>query len=80
MYVIGFVYFTVYFRSASDRQLQNIWDGCETYFMRTIARLAALEAALKQPAADLGIQNIERCRGFSAHLMVRYFLIPQKYM
>lgn len=47
-----------------------MWDGCEIYFLRTIARLAALDAALKQPAQDLGAQNIERCKGFSSHLLV----------
>lgn len=62
-------------KSASYMQMLNIWDGCETYFLRSVSRFAAMDLAMKQPAQDLGLQNIERCRGFAAHLMVSHFII-----
>ncbi|XP_068082683.1 midasin [Anabrus simplex] len=53
-----------------DGQLLNVWDGCETYFLRSVARLALLNTALQNPSKDLGPPAIERCRGFAAHLMI----------
>lgn len=51
-------------------QLLSLWDGCETYFVRSIARLTLLNTSLQNPAKDLGPPAIERCRGFAVHLMV----------
>lgn len=61
--------FECFNKTAAFKQLLNIWDGCETYFLRTISRQAAMELALRQPSPDLGLQNIERCKGFSMHLL-----------
>lgn len=36
-------------------------------------RTDVLDTALTSPAKELGLQNIERCKGFSAHLMVNFF-------
>lgn len=45
------------------------WDGCQKYFYRSLARIARLETALVSPAKELGLGNIERCKGFSGHLL-----------
>ncbi|XP_051908078.1 midasin isoform X2 [Hippocampus zosterae] len=43
-------------------------DGCQRYFYRSWARINALKTALQHAQKDLGLGNIERCRGFSSHL------------
>ncbi|KAM4771043.1 midasin [Rhinophrynus dorsalis] len=45
------------------------WEGCQKYFYRSLARNARLEAAFASPAKELGLGNIERCKGFSGHLL-----------
>ncbi|XP_048209797.1 midasin isoform X2 [Perognathus longimembris pacificus] len=50
-------------------EIASLWDGCQKYFYRSLARHARLNAALATPAKELGLGNIERCKGFSAHLM-----------
>ncbi|KAM5286744.1 midasin isoform 2-T2 [Hipposideros larvatus] len=59
-------------QEADSRLLTEIstsWDGCQKYFYRCVARHARLTAALAAPAKEMGVGNIERCKGFSAHLM-----------
>nr|XP_036870003.1 midasin [Manis javanica] len=50
-------------------EISSSWDGCQKYFYRSLARHARLSAALATPAKEMGVGNIERCKGFSAHLM-----------
>ncbi|XP_051265817.1 midasin isoform X2 [Dicentrarchus labrax] len=49
-------------------ELLTAWDGCQKYFYRSWARRTSLQTALQQAAKELGLGNIERCRGFSSHL------------
>ncbi|XP_031717306.1 midasin isoform X2 [Anarrhichthys ocellatus] len=49
-------------------ELLSAWDGCQTYFYRSWARRNVLQTSLQQAAKELGLGNIERCRGFSSHL------------
>ncbi|XP_049611993.1 midasin isoform X4 [Syngnathus scovelli] len=49
-------------------ELITTWDGCQRYFYRSWARMNALKTALQHANKDLGLGNIERCRGFSSHL------------
>ncbi|XP_029902559.1 midasin isoform X2 [Myripristis murdjan] len=49
-------------------ELTTAWDGCQKYFYRSWARRTALQTALQSAAKELGVGNIERCRGFSSHL------------
>uniref|UniRef100_A0A665VA47 Midasin n=1 Tax=Echeneis naucrates TaxID=173247 RepID=A0A665VA47_ECHNA len=49
-------------------ELLSAWDGCQKYFYRSWARKTALLTALQHPAKELGLGNVERCRGFSSHL------------
>uniref|UniRef100_A0A8C4L875 Midasin n=1 Tax=Equus asinus asinus TaxID=83772 RepID=A0A8C4L875_EQUAS len=51
------------------REILSSWDGCQKYFYRSLARHARLSATLAAPAKEMGIGNVERCKGFSAHLM-----------
>ncbi|KAF3831765.1 hypothetical protein GH733_000577 [Mirounga leonina] len=50
-------------------EISSSWDGCQKYFFRSLARHARLSAALAAPAKEVGMSNVERCKGFSAHLM-----------
>ncbi|XP_055981327.1 midasin [Sorex fumeus] len=50
-------------------EISSSWDGCQKYFYRALARHARLSAALAAPSKEMGLGSIERCRGFSAHLM-----------
>ncbi|KAM3861280.1 midasin [Diretmus argenteus] len=49
-------------------ELTAAWDGCQKYFYRSWARRTVLQTALQSAAKELGLGNIERCRGFSSHL------------
>nr|XP_035921041.1 midasin isoform X1 [Halichoerus grypus] len=50
-------------------EISSSWDGCQKYFFRSLTRHARLSAALAAPAKEVGMSNVERCKGFSAHLM-----------
>uniref|UniRef100_A0A8C4UIW8 Midasin n=1 Tax=Falco tinnunculus TaxID=100819 RepID=A0A8C4UIW8_FALTI len=50
-------------------ELSSAWDGCQKYFYRSLARHSRLQTALLAPAKDIGLGSIERCKGFTAHLM-----------
>ncbi|KAJ3606919.1 hypothetical protein NHX12_026435, partial [Muraenolepis orangiensis] len=49
-------------------ELATAWDGCQRYYFRSWARRSALQTALQTAAKELGVGNIDRCRGFSSHL------------
>ncbi|XP_066248350.1 midasin [Euwallacea similis] len=52
-----------------DDKILIIWDSCELYYYRSLLRYDVLETALMTPSQDFGMQNVERCRGFAAHLL-----------
>lgn len=54
----------------TDQSMLTQWKGCEKYYYKSLIRLNALNAMLSISQTDLGLQNIERCRGYSAHLML----------
>lgn len=41
------------------------------YYNRCLMRLDVLTTALNNPHKDLGLQNVERCKGFAFELMVK---------
>uniref|UniRef100_A0A3Q3KQG4 Midasin n=1 Tax=Mastacembelus armatus TaxID=205130 RepID=A0A3Q3KQG4_9TELE len=49
-------------------ELCTAWDGCQKYFYRSWARRIALQTALQHPNKELGLGNIQRCRGFCSHM------------
>uniref|UniRef100_A0A8C5QIK7 Midasin n=1 Tax=Leptobrachium leishanense TaxID=445787 RepID=A0A8C5QIK7_9ANUR len=55
--------------SVSIKNISMTWDGCQKYFYRSLARNSRLEAAFATPAKELGLGNIQRCKGFSGHLL-----------
>ncbi|KAL6259531.1 hypothetical protein P5V15_009448 [Pogonomyrmex californicus] len=60
-----------YFRlREADQSLLTQWNGCEKYYYKSLIRLNALNAMLNRSQTDLGLQNRDRCRGYSAHLMM----------
>ncbi|KAG8582222.1 hypothetical protein GDO81_007964 [Engystomops pustulosus] len=50
-------------------EITTTWNGCQKYFYKSVARNAKLMTALLNPAKELGLGNIERCKGFSGHLL-----------
>uniref|UniRef100_A0A8B9J147 Midasin n=1 Tax=Amazona collaria TaxID=241587 RepID=A0A8B9J147_9PSIT len=48
-------------------EISSAWDGCQKYFYRSLARHSRLQTALLAPAKVKTL--IERCKGFTAHLM-----------
>ncbi|XP_025832475.1 midasin isoform X2 [Agrilus planipennis] len=56
-------------QSHYNEKITTIWEGCETYYIRSLIRLNLLKNILSKPASDLGAQNVERCRGFATHLV-----------
>ncbi|KAM8810105.1 midasin [Eudromia elegans] len=50
-------------------EISSAWEGCQKYFYRSLARHARLQTALLAPAKDIGLGSIERCKGFTAHLL-----------
>lgn len=61
----------LYFKlNKPDQSMLMQWKGCEKYYYKSLIRLNALNAMLSTNQTDLGLQNIERCRGYSAHLML----------
>ncbi|XP_017784384.1 PREDICTED: midasin [Nicrophorus vespilloides] len=53
----------------NDEKLLILWDGVEVYFRKCLMRMEILDGAVKTPAKDLGMGNVERCKGYSGHLM-----------
>lgn len=49
-------------------EMTNAWEGCEKYFYRSWARRNAMLTALQSAVKELGLGNVERCRGFSSYL------------
>ena len=59
---------------SADRELLTAWEGCKEYYFHSIALLAQLRAAIAKPHKDIGPPIIERCKGFTMHLMVSRIL------
>lgn len=53
-----------------DQHTLMQWQGCEKYYYKSLIGINALTAMLSTNQTDLGLQNIERCRGYSAHMML----------
>ncbi|WAR08077.1 MDN1-like protein [Mya arenaria] len=51
-----------------DSSVQNVWSGCQEYFYRCVSRRSQFLTALASPSKELGISNIDRCKGFAEHL------------
>lgn len=54
----------------TDKQMLAMWDGCDKYYYKSLVKLDAVNAALTTNHTDLGLQNMERCRGYSTHIMM----------
>ncbi|XP_072912476.1 midasin [Hemitrygon akajei] len=51
------------------QEIAATWDGCQKYFYQSLARRAALQTALRTPTKELSLGTVERCQGFTAHLL-----------
>uniref|UniRef100_A0A1Y1KUK8 Midasin n=3 Tax=Photinus pyralis TaxID=7054 RepID=A0A1Y1KUK8_PHOPY len=54
---------------ANDDKILSIWSDCESYYYKSLSKLDSLRTFCTNPAKDLGLQNLERCSGFSEALM-----------
>ncbi|XP_054829779.1 midasin [Eublepharis macularius] len=50
-------------------EISSSWDGCQKYFYQSLAHHCRLQTALLAPSKEIGLGMIERCKGFTAHLM-----------
>ncbi|XP_033739322.1 midasin-like [Pecten maximus] len=48
--------------------MSTLGDGCGQYYNKCIARKVRFMAALQTPSNELGVGNIDRCKGFTEHL------------
>ncbi|XP_017886215.1 midasin [Ceratina calcarata] len=53
-----------------DIALMEQWSGCEKYYYESLVKLNSLDSIFSTGRSVLGMQDAERCRGFSAHLML----------
>jgi len=53
-----------------DQYLLKQWQGCEKYYYRSLIRLNTLNSTFSRNCTDLDLQNMEYCRGYSAHMML----------
>ncbi|KAH9525003.1 AAA ATPase midasin [Bulinus truncatus] len=58
--------------SSSGLPVKSLWSGCEHYFYRCMSRHAQFTAAVISPSKELGMSEIERCRGFTEHFSQLY--------
>lgn len=54
----------------TDKEMLKMWEGCDKYYYKSLVKLDAVNGALTTNKTDLGLQNMERCRGFSTHIML----------
>ncbi|XP_011314888.1 midasin isoform X1 [Fopius arisanus] len=52
-----------------DQQMLAQWDSCQSYFYKSLIKLNALNSAFRVQT-NLGVPDMERCSGFSNHLML----------
>ncbi|XP_048386295.2 midasin [Stegostoma tigrinum] len=50
-------------------EISAAWEDCQKFFYQSVARRAALQVAMRTPAKELSLGNVERCQGFTAHLL-----------
>uniref|UniRef100_A0A8W8MR76 Midasin n=1 Tax=Magallana gigas TaxID=29159 RepID=A0A8W8MR76_MAGGI len=55
--------------TASRDSMVDIGKSCHDYYYKCVARKAKFASALQSPSKELGVGNLERCRGFTNHLM-----------
>ncbi|XP_062617960.1 midasin-like, partial [Saccostrea cucullata] len=55
--------------TTSENSATEIGQSCHDYYYKCVARRAKLATALQTPSKELGVGNIERCKGFTEHLM-----------
>ncbi|XP_033336576.2 midasin [Megalopta genalis] len=58
------------FNENVKKGLLEQWSDCDKYYYESLIKLNFLDAILNSGRSDIGPQNAERCRGFSAHLIL----------
>ncbi|XP_078040889.1 midasin [Augochlora pura] len=53
-----------------EKGLLEQWSDCDKYYYESLIKLNFLDGILNSGKSDFGPQNAERCRGFSAHLIL----------
>ncbi|CAH1278835.1 unnamed protein product [Diabrotica balteata] len=52
-----------------EERILSFWESSEKYYVRSLMRFDVLETALQNPSKELGMQNIERLKGFSQDML-----------
>ncbi|KOC69200.1 Midasin, partial [Habropoda laboriosa] len=53
-----------------EKGLIEQWSDCNRYYYESLVKFNFLDGILNSGKSDLGIQNAERCRGLSVHLVL----------
>ncbi|XP_034190386.2 midasin [Osmia lignaria lignaria] len=53
-----------------EKGLIEEWSSCDKYYYESLIKLNFLNAILDSGKSDIGMQNAERCRGLSIHLVL----------
>lgn len=59
-----------HFDSNADKSMLEQWKGCEHYYQKSVAEFIALTQMLCSAHEDLGPLNVERFKGYSAHMLL----------
>ncbi|XP_046422100.1 midasin [Neodiprion fabricii] len=57
-------------KTKADTEMLQLWECCDKYYYKSFVMIDAVDRALTTNKIDLGPQNVERCRGFSTHVML----------
>uniref|UniRef100_A0A6P7F5I1 Midasin-like n=1 Tax=Diabrotica virgifera virgifera TaxID=50390 RepID=A0A6P7F5I1_DIAVI len=52
-----------------EDRILSFWESSEKYYVRSLMRFDVLETALQSPSKELGMQNVERVKGFSQDML-----------
>ncbi|KAF7997921.1 hypothetical protein HCN44_009319 [Aphidius gifuensis] len=52
-----------------DKKMIKQWEGCENYYYKSLIKINSLHSTLTKAQNDLGPQNMDKCSGYSNHLM-----------
>ncbi|XP_032235337.2 midasin-like isoform X2 [Nematostella vectensis] len=56
-------------QSRLTQSFETLFNGCQHYYHRCLARSAAMSTTMSTPSKELTLGDVERCRGFSHHLL-----------
>ncbi|XP_055890090.1 midasin-like isoform X2 [Biomphalaria glabrata] len=67
----------VHLSTSSGLPVSRLWSSCDQYFYKCMSRHAQFNSAIISPSKELGMSEVERCRGFIEHFSQLY--VDQRY-